>query len=233
MIPPSNYDQLTPAEAIALQHEMRKCINLTSLNKEIKLIGGADISFNKYEEQVYAGITVLNYPSMNIVSKVTVKAIAKFPYISGLLAFREVPALLKAWEQLPLKPDVMILDGQGIAHERRLGIATHFGLLTDVPSIGCAKSKLTGSYKDPPNKRFANSPLIHQSEQVGVALRTKINCKPVYISPGHKVSLEQSLEIIKNCTLKHRIPEPTRLAHLLVNDVRVKDKDGGQRSLFD
>ncbi len=204
---------------------MRKNINLTPLNKEIKLIGGADISFNKNEDYVYAGIIVLKYPSMKIVSKTTVKAISKFPYISGFLAFREVPALLKVWKLLPQKPDVMILDGQGIAHERGMGIATHFGLLTDVPSIGCAKSKLTGNYQEPENQRFANSPLNRREKQIGYALKTKVNCETVYISPGHRISLAQSLEIIKNCTLNYRIPEPTRLAHYLVNQSRVKDMD--------
>ncbi|MEO5909804.1 MAG: deoxyribonuclease V [Pelobium sp.] len=232
MISPDQYEKLNPAEAVALQNEMRKSINLTPLNKEIKLIGGADISFNKHEDQVYAGIIVLEYPSMKIVSKTALTAIAKFPYISGLLAFREIPALLKVWEQLKQKPDVMILDGQGIAHERRMGIATHFGLLTDIPAIGCAKSKLTGNFNQPENKHFASSPLLYQSETIGFALRTKINCNPIYISPGHKISLEQSLEVVKNCSLKYRIPEPTRLAHLLVNEARLKDMETRQMKLF-
>lgn len=143
MISPEEYETLSPEDAIALQMEMRKSINIKPLNTGFNLIGGADISFNKYEEQVYAGIIVFAYPSMKIVSQVTVKAFTKFPYISGLLAFREIPALLKAWEQLKQKPDVMILDGQGIAHERGMGIATHFGLLTDIPAIGCAKLNFT------------------------------------------------------------------------------------------
>lgn len=232
MILPKEYEKLSPEDAIALQMEMRKSINITPLNKEFKLIGGADISFNKHEEQVYAGIIVLAYPSMKIVSQVAVKAFTKFPYISGLLAFREIPALLKAWEQLQQKPDVMILDGQGIAHERGVGIATHFGLLTDIPAIGCAKSKLYGNYRQLENERFAVSPLLKKEETIGFALRTKVNCKPVYISPGHKVSIAQSLEIVKNCSLKYRIPEPTRLAHLLVNEARVKDMENKQTKLF-
>lgn len=221
MIPIPGYNTLSPAEAIALQKQMRAKINLDPLHKEIKLVGGADISFNKFEEMVYAGIIVLRYPDMKIAANITVTAAATFPYIPGLLAFREAPALIAAWNQLEIKPDVMVLDGQGIAHERRMGIATHFGLLTNVPAIGCAKSRLTGIYEMPENKQFARTPLLHKNEHVGVVMRTKLNCKPVFVSPGHKVSIDQSVEIIQKCVGRYRIPEPTRLAHNLVNDVRV------------
>lgn len=230
---PLNYDHLNPAEAIVIQQEMREQVNLQPLDIKIRYVGGADISFNKYEDTVYAGIIVLKYPGMEQVEQVTVISATKFPYISGLLAFREVPALLLAWDQLKIKPDVMILDGQGIAHERRMGIATHFGLLKDVPAIGCAKSRLTGTYTEPANIVFAEESLVHQQEQVGVVLRTKLNCKPVFVSPGHKVSIRQSVDIIKHCTRKYRIPEPTRLAHLLVNDARVRAKNNTQYNLFE
>ncbi|ULT46462.1 endonuclease V [Niabella defluvii] len=135
-----------------------------------------------------------------------------------------MPALLKAWNKLAQKPDIMVLDGQGIAHERRLGIATHFGLLTDTPSIGCAKTRLTGTYTEPEDRIFAQSPLFHKNEHIGTVLRTKLKCKPIFVSPGHKVSIDQSVDIIKNCTRKYRIPEPTRLAHLLVNETRIQHK---------
>ncbi|MFT4093985.1 MAG: deoxyribonuclease V [Niabella sp.] len=218
---PDQYALLSPAEAVQLQKQLREKINIQPLHAAVNYIGGADISFNKFEETVYAGIIILKYPDLIPVEKVSVVTETKFPYISGLLAFREVPALLMAWNKLTIKPDVMVLDGQGIAHERRLGIATHFGLITDTPSVGCAKSRLTGSYTEPDNIPFAESPLVHKNEQVGVVLKTKINCKPVFVSPGHKISVQQSVEIIKSCTKKYRIPEPTRLAHLLVNEVRV------------
>lgn len=233
MIQASEYDTLSPSEAVALQKQMREQLNLQALEQEIHYVGGADISFNKYEDTVYAGIIVLKYPEMEPVERVTVITETKFPYISGLLAFREIPALLLAWDQLKIRPDVMILDGQGIAHQRRLGIATHFGLLKDVPSIGCAKSRLTGTYQEPENIVFAEQPLIHQNEQVGVVLKTKRNCKPIFVSPGHKVSMAQSVEIIKNCTRKYRIPEPTRLAHLLVNEARIAAKGSTQGNLFE
>ncbi len=231
-IHPDQYEQLTPSQAIALQKQLRQQIDITELSTPIHLIGGADISFNKFEETVYAGIIVLKYPEMIPVDSVSVVATTRFPYISGLLAFREIPALLKAWNTLVQKPDVMVLDGQGIAHERRLGIATHFGLLTDTPSIGCAKTRLTGTYTEPADLPFSESALYHKNERIGTVLRTKLKCKPVFISPGHKISIDQSVSIIKHCTRKHRIPEPTRLAHLLVNEKRIQHKENPIPPLF-
>lgn len=215
------YNNLSPSEAVVLQKKMRDKIDLSPLDKEIKLIGGADISFNKFEETVYAGIIVLSYPHLVPVSKITVTATATFPYISGLLAFREAPALAAAWDALELKPDILVLDGHGIAHQRRMGIATHFGILANIPTIGSAKSKLAGIYEDPENKKFAKTPLMHKGDHIGFALRTKLNCKPIFVSPGNKIGMEQSVEIIQNCVSRYRIPEPTRLAHNLVNEARV------------
>lgn len=231
---PSDYEKLTPAEAISYQNELRQHINIKPLDKPIRTIGGADISFNKYEETVYAGIVVFSYPDMKMIAQSTAISRTSFPYISGLLAFREVPALLEAWQKLKTKPDVMVLDGQGIAHERRLGIATHFGLVTGIPTLGCAKSRLAGTYDEPANTVLAQSKMYNQGEQVGVALRSKINCKPLFISPGNLVSMEQSVEIITNCMGKHRIPEPTRQAHLLVNQIRISNgaKPDSQLGLF-
>jgi deoxyribonuclease V len=220
---PSDYENLTPAQAIAYQHELRRQIDITPLHKPIGIIGGADISFNKYSEVVYAGIVLFNYPSLKIIGQATAISKTKFPYISGLLAFREVPALLDAWDKLPVKPDLMVLDGQGIAHERRTGIATHFGLITNTPALGSAKSRLTGRYNEPGNHLFDQSPMYDKGEVIGIALRSKKNCKPIYISPGHRISMEQSVEVIKNCIRGYRIPEPTRQAHLLVNKIRIED----------
>lgn len=223
LIAPSDYETLTPAQAIAYQNELRQQIRIETLDKPIHIIGGADISFNKYSEIVYAGIILLKYPEMTVIGHSSVISRTSFPYISGLLAFREVPALLEAWNKLSIKPDLLVLDGQGIAHERRLGIATHFGLVTDVPTIGSAKSRLSGRYTEPGNDVFAQSPMYDRGEIIGTALRSKKNCNPIYISPGHRISMEQSIEVIKNCIKGYRIPEPTRQAHNLVNKVRVDD----------
>ena len=145
-------------------------------------------------------------------------------------------ALLEAWEKLTIKPDVMVLDGQGTAHERRLGIATHFGLVTDVPSIGSAKSRLYGKYAEPANTVFTQSPMYDKGELIGMAMRSKKNCNPIYVSPGHRITLEQSVAVIKNCIRGYRIPETTRQAHLLVNRIRIADGDKPtdmQYNLFD
>lgn len=229
---PADYENLTPAQAIAYQQELRLQVRIETLEKPIRIIAGADISFNKFEETVYAGIVLFKYPQMEVIGHASAVSSTKFPYISGLLAFREVPALLEAWNKLEIKPDLLVLDGQGIAHERRLGIATHFGIITDIPTIGSAKSRLRGKYEEPAAEQFAQSPMYDREEVIGTALRSKKNCKPIFISPGHKVSMAQSIEVIKNCLRGYRIPEPTRQAHILVNQVRLEHKAKGQLSIF-
>ena len=226
---PSDYENLTPAQAIAYQHELRKQIQIKPFDVEIKIIAGSDISFNKYSEVVYAGIVLFSYPDLKIIGHSTAISRTSFPYISGLLAFREVPALLKAWDKLSIKPDVLILDGQGIAHEHRLGIATHFGLVTGAVTIGSAKSRLHGKYEEPANEIFAQSPMYDKGELIGIALKSKKNCNPIYISPGNNISMDQSIDVIKNCIRGYRIPEPTRQAHLLVNKIRIEDSDQPSR----
>lgn len=233
---PADYEQLTPAQAIAYQLELRKQIRIEPLEKDITTIAGADISFNKYSEIIYAGIVLFSYPDLKIIDNATAISRTSFPYISGLLAFREVPALLEAWDKLSIKPDLMVLDGQGIAHERRLGIATHFGLITNVPALGSAKSRLYGKDEEPANVPFATSPMYDKGELIGTTIRSKRNCNPIYVSPGHRINMEQSVAVIKNCIRGYRIPEPTRQAHLLVNKIRIADGDkpaGQQYNLFD
>lgn len=216
-----DYSNLSPQEAFQIQNEMRQQLRLEPLPQMPRTIGGADISFNKYSEVVYAGIVVLSYPAMQVIDKATVVTRTRFPYVPGLLAFREAPALLEVWEQLGQKPDVLVLDGHGIAHPRRMGIATHFGLLADAVTLGCAKSLLTGHYGALGEHAGATTDLVHQDEVVGKVLRTKNKCNPVFVSPGNRITLEESLDIILHSVGKYRIPEPTRLAHLLVNEVRI------------
>jgi len=222
----NEYDKLTPAEAIAYQNTIKNQIELKPLSALISTIGGADVSFNKNEETVYAGIIVLSYPDLRIIDKVTIIGKSTFPYISGLLAFREIPTLMEAYEKLKNRPDLLVLDGQGIAHRRKTGIASHFGILINSPTIGCGKSKLFGSYTEPENRKFAESPLMDKNERIGTVLRSKINCKPLFISPGNLITIEESTEIIKKCIGPYRIPEPTRLAHLLVNEARIRAGEG-------
>lgn len=216
-----SYDSTSLTEATEIQNDMRHLVSLETENRNITTIAGGDISHNKDTDVVYAGIVVLSYPQMELLSYSLVIAHTKFPYVPQYLGFREVPALLQAWEQLPQKPDLIVLDGQGVTHPRRMGIASHFGVLTGHAAIGCAKNMLHGSYSPLGLERLSASAIISNGEHMGYALRTKAGVKPVYISPGHKVSVQDSLEIMEKCVLKHRIPEPTRIAHEKVNLFRV------------
>lgn len=219
---------LTPTEAVALQKQLRDQVVLQPLPNNIELVAGADISYNKFSDVIYAGIVVLRLPTLEVVTTAGVVTTTKFPYVSGLLSFRETPPLLEAWEKLTVRPDVLVLDGQGIAHPRRFGIASHVGLLLNLPTVGCAKTLLVGKYEEPLPEAGNWSPLTHKDEVIGAALRTKHRVNPVYISPGHFADLPTAMQLALRCstgyaangTSKYRIPEPTRLAHLFVNALR-------------
>ena len=217
-----NWD-LTPSQAVALQKELREQISLVPLQTLPATIGGADVSMNRFAKEGFAGFVTLEYPSLTPIAHSVVKRMIPFPYIPGLLSFREIPMLLDAWGPLAQKPDVLVVDGLGIAHPRRLGIASHLGLILGIPTIGCAKSVLVGSYEEPENKRGAYSYLTHQGEVIGAAVRTKQNVKPVIVSPGHLITLEESVDLVLSATRTYRLPEPTRLAHNTVNEYRVLD----------
>lgn len=215
------YNNISVTEAAALQKELRdKVVLHKEENFQLHTVAGADISFNKYETTVYAGIIVLQFPSLTPLSYALVQTEVTFPYVPGYLAFREIPALLQAWNLLPQKPDVLIADGHGIAHPRRMGIAAHFGVLTNGATIGCAKKKLFGKYDLPPDERGTYTYLYDKSEIIGAVLRTRPKIKPVFVSPGHLLSIKDSVEIVQQCMGKYRIPEPTRKAHELVNNFR-------------
>jgi len=214
---------VSPKEAIAIQKELREQVRLTPLTKPVTLVGGADVSMNRFAKEGFAGFVTLSYPELALVGHAVVKDTIPFPYIPGLLSFREIPMLLKAWKALTPKPQVLIVDGMGIAHPRRLGIATHLGLELGIPTIGCGKSILVGTYDEPLNERGAYSHLTYQGEVIGAVLRTKMNVKPVIVSPGHLITLEESIELVLASSLRHRLPEPTRLAHNTVNEYRVRD----------
>jgi deoxyribonuclease V len=212
---------LTRGEAIEVQKRLRNLVRLQPLARPVNTIAGADISFNKYSDTVYAGIVVLRLSDLQIIESVGVRSVSKFPYIPGLLSFREAPSLLEAWEKLKTKPDVLMLDGQGIAHPRRFGIACHVGVLLDWPTIGCAKSILVGKHGELGLEAGSRTPLIDKGEQVGVALRTKNKVSPVYVSPGHLIDLDSSIDLVLRSITRYRLPETTRQAHLLVNQLRV------------
>ena len=210
----------TAEEALQLQQSLRQQISLDPLQQPLQYIGGADISFNLYEDVVYAGIIILKLPELTPVLHAVAQGNAGFPYIPGFLSFREIPSLLRVWELLPFKPQAIMVDGHGIAHPRRMGIATHLGLVTDCPSLGCAKKKLVGKYEEPADEKGAVAAMAHQKETIGYAFRSKKGTKPVFISPGNGMSMDDALAIAGTCLGKYRIPEPTRQAHLLVNRFR-------------
>lgn len=211
---------LTPQEAIALQSRLRQQVQITPLTRPIETIAGTDISFNKYSTTIYAGIVVLRLPSLEVIEQVGIVSETRFPYIPGLLSFRESPAVLEAWEKLQTEPDAVMFDGQGIAHPRRVGIASHVGLMLERPTLGCAKSVLVGKYEEPAPQRGSWSPMVHYGETIGAALRTKDKVQPIYVSPGHLIDLEAAIQLTLQCNGGYRQPEPTRHAHLLVNALR-------------
>lgn len=220
MIPSLHAWNVSSQEAVRIQQQLRARLRIEPMRGEIRYIGGADISFNRGSDLLHAGIILLDYQTLKPVAHSLVQAEAHFPYVPGLLSFREIPALLAAWQQLALYPDVIMLDGHGIAHPRRLGVASHFGLWVDTPSLGCAKKLLTGLHESPDNEAPASSIILDQNDHLGFALRSRTNVKVVYISPGHLMDHGNALDISRHCLGGYRIPEPTRLAHQLVNRLR-------------
>ncbi|MEO1050694.1 MAG: deoxyribonuclease V [Bacteroidota bacterium] len=216
---------VTPKEAVQIQRELKDKVKIQPLKKTVETVGGADISFNKFSSTIYVGIVVLSLPDLKEVSRSTLVTQAQFPYVPGLLSFRETPPLLEAWGNLAVKPDVLTMDGHGLAHPRRFGVACHFGLLTNTPALGCGKSRLIGQHEEPAPERGATADLVHKGEKIGVVLRTKNKVNPVFVSPGHLLSFEDSVDIVLKSDGKYRIPETTRQAHLLVNELRKQDMD--------
>lgn len=214
---------LTPKQAIELQKQLRDQVELRPLEKEIRTIGGCDVSMGMFAKEGFAGFVTLSYPELVELDHAVEKGIIPFPYIPGLLSFREIPMLRTAWKKLKTKPDVLVVDGIGIAHPRRLGIASHLGLELGIPTIGCAKSVLVGTYEEPDAEMGSYTYLYDKGEKVGVALRTKRNVKPVFVSPGHLITLEESVDVVRSCVCRHRLPEPTRHAHNRVNEYRIKE----------
>jgi deoxyribonuclease V len=204
---------LTPEAAIDLQKQMAgevitdQPIDLAA----VRTVAGVDVSVKNEVSQ--AAVVVLSYPQLQVLETVRAHQPTPFPYIPGLLSFREGPVLEAAFRQLQHEPDVLIFDGMGIMHPRRLGIAAHMGLWLDRPTIGCGKKKLVGTFNTPGPEQGARSLLIHRGEVLGVVLRTRANVKPVFISVGHRATLETAVQLVLNCTPKYRLPEPIRQAH--------------------
>ncbi len=208
---------ITPAEAIAIQERLRERIETQDRFGEIRCIGATDIGFRDGGTVTRAAAVVMRWPTLEPLAQTVAELPTCFPYVPGLLSFREVPAALAALEQLEIKPDLILVDGQGIAHPRRLGVASHLGLLADIPTIGVAKSRLTGWHKPVPDERGAWVPLMQGQERIGAVLRSRLHVHPLYVSSGHRVSLESALRITLACLGRYRLPEPIRWADKLAS----------------
>ncbi|MGB9731068.1 MULTISPECIES: endonuclease V [Calditerrivibrio] len=202
-----------------IQNELSRKVVLSKLKSEIKVVAGIDISVDRYTNIGYCAIILLDRDLKTLEEASFVDEI-KIPYVPGFLSFRELPIIEKCFSTLKSKPDLVFIDGQGIAHPRGFGIASHFGITYNIPTIGCAKSLLVGIYEDPDNLKGSFSPIIYKAKIVGSALRTKPNTKPIFVSPGHMVTVEQSIMLTLSFTDKYRVPEPTRRADILSKRLR-------------
>lgn len=189
--------------------------------RRVRLVAGADISYAKGSDRFFAAVVVLALPDLRTVEEVTVAGKSPFPYIPGLLSFREGPLLMRAFARLKSTPDLILFDGHGIAHMRGIGIASHLGLLLDVPSVGCGKTRLVGEHEEPGPAVGDHVPLVYEGRRVGAVLRTRENVKPIYVSPGHRIGIPQAVRWVLRCGAGYRLPEPTRRAHVLSNKARV------------
>jgi deoxyribonuclease V len=208
------------SDAKKTQDEFACRLLLTEFTDTIQLIAGCDVAYIAAAKLALAAIVILEYPSLKPLEISRAHKITEIPYIPGFLSFREGPVVLDAFKKLQNQPQLIIFDGQGIAHPRGLGLASHMGISLNIPSVGCAKSKLVGNYTEPDSAKGSYTTLSYKNRQVGVVLRTRNNVKPVYISPGHLITIEDSMHWVLNCTTRYRLPEPTRLAHNTVSQYR-------------
>lgn len=208
---------LPPKEAIALQRELAGHVLIADRFGDVRRVAGVDVGFERNNTVTRAAVAVLDFPALTLREYAIAREPTRFPYIPGLLSFREIPAVLAALVQLTSMPDMLLCDGQGIAHPRRLGIASHLGVLLDLPTIGVAKSRLVGIHTEPAEEKGAWQPLIDRGETIGCVLRSRSRVKPLYISPGHRVSLDSARHWVMACLTRYRLPETTRWAHRLAS----------------
>ena len=211
---------LPPREAVRLQVKLRDQVMLEDDFSAIRYVAGADLAFDPATNVAFAGVIVYRFPEMSEVERRWVQHPLRFPYVPGLLSFRESPVLLAVFARLQTEPDLILIDGHGRAHPRLFGIACHIGLLLDKPVIGCAKSLLVGEYQEPGRARGETTPLVFKGERVGMVLRTRDNVKPIFVTQGHRVSLESAIELVSQCLDGYRIPKPTRQADHYVRGLR-------------
>lgn len=218
---------MTPAGARTIQERLRRSVRLEPLDAEaVKLVAGADVSYGRHDARLHAAVVVVRLADMAVLDRSVVASRVRFPYVPGLLSFREAPALLEAWKELSARPEALIADGQGLAHPRRFGLACHLGVLLDLPTVGCAKSLLVGEHAPVTPAAGAFSPLVHQGEVVGAAVRTRAGAAPVYVSPGHRVDVDSAVRLVLRCCAGFRMPEPARRAHLVASEARRRAEAG-------
>lgn len=213
---------VSPAEAVAIQKQLRTLLVLEDDFSAPRTVAGVDVGFEDDGKVTRAAVAVLDYPSLTLRETAIARLPTRFPYVPGLLSFREVPAVLDALKALSSQPELLLCDGQGYAHPRRMGIACHLGLITDIPSIGVGKSRLIGRHEVVPNEKGAWVELIDKDEVVGAVLRTRENIKPLYISAGHRISLASAIDYVMSCITRYKLPETTRWAHKLASDKRYR-----------
>jgi deoxyribonuclease V len=214
--PPAAWPKTIP-EARALQLLLKEKIHLVPPRKPPRLIAGVDAAFLK--DKIIAAACLFTFPELTLLEEAFAIQTCSFPYRPGYLSFREGPAIIEALGRLKKQPDLILFDGQGIAHPRRMGIASFTGVIIDLPAIGCAKSRLIGGYREPGGRKGDWSVLKHRGETVGAVLRTRADVRPLFVSPGHRVDLESSIRIVLDCTRNYRIPEPLRAAHFLSHQI--------------
>jgi deoxyribonuclease V len=217
---------LTPSEARRLQGKLasRVAVGPPLDLENVQYVAGADVSTEK--DVAYATVAVLSFPDLSLVEVQGFEAPLTFPYVPGLLAFREIPSVAGALEKVEAPVDAVVFDAQGLAHPRRMGLASHMGLFVDVPAIGCAKSRLVGEHDEPGKEKGSAADLLHRGEVVGRVLRTRTDVSPVYVSVGNRIDLESAVELVLACCPKYRLPETTRQAHKTANELRVGKEPG-------
>jgi deoxyribonuclease V len=213
---------LAPAEAIAVQRQLAgRVVRRGAVpERRVRLVAGADVAFDRASRRGVGAVVVLHWPSLDVVERVVVEAGVTFPYLPGLLSFRETPVLLDAFARLKHTPDLVMADGHGLAHPRRFGFACHLGMLLDVPALGVAKSRLIGTARRPGARRGSRAPLVDRGETVGMLVRTKDRVRPLYVSVGHRIALESAVRWTLACAGRHRLPEPARLADALSREAK-------------
>ena len=219
IVSPHRWD-VSSSEAMEVQQGLRSKVSTERTFSQVNTVAGVDVAIKG--EVAKAAIVVLNYPELSPVDYSLAELPVEFPYIPGLLAFREAPSVLAALEKLRTEPDLFIFDAQGLAHPRRMGLATHLGVIIDRPSIGCAKSRLCGSHHEPGTERGSYTYLYDGDQIIGAVVRTKIGVNPLYVSIGHKVDLPTAIEYVLSCCTSYRLPETTRYAHQVAGGERLQ-----------